>query len=193
MNIREFSQELQKIYEEMSKTFSQYQQSTGLHCPEGCGKCCVNPEIEASILEMIPMALRLQDENKLEEWLQKLENSQQQNCLTFESHLPDGSKGSCRGYQERPSLCRMFGVSGYYNKYQNPTLSICKTLRENYPDQTKSLLAQVDGKNTPMLNQWTYRLAHLDPALIQERMPINQALKKALEKVALYALYQKTN
>jgi hypothetical protein len=33
-------------------------------------------------------------------------------------------------------------------------------------------------------------MAQIDPALIQDRMPINLALKKALERVALYAQYQ---
>ena len=73
MNIREFSRELQNIYDEMGKHFSEYQKSTGLHCLEGCGKCCTNPEVEASVLEMIPFALRMYDENRLDEWLEKLE------------------------------------------------------------------------------------------------------------------------
>ena len=41
-----------------------------------------------------------------------------------------------------------------------------------------------------MLITWSYRLAQIDPGLIQDRMPINQALKKALERIALYAQYQ---
>lgn len=190
MNIREFSQELQKIYEEMSKTFSDYQQSTGLTCLEGCGRCCVNPEVEASVFEMIPLALRLYDENKLEEWLEKLDAPLSEHCLLFQSHTPDGSKGLCGAYQERPSLCRMFGVSGYHNKHQQITLSICKYIREKYPDLTKIRMAEASGEKTPMLMVWSYRLAQIDPALIQERMPINRAIKGALEKVALYALYQ---
>lgn len=189
MNIREFSQDLQNIYDEMWQSFSQYQQASGLYCLEGCGKCCNNPEVEASVLEMFPLALRILDENKLEEWLDKLENPTQDHCVMYRPHSPDGSKGQCGVYKERPSLCRMFGVAGFYNKYHEVTLSVCKLIREKYPDLTKTRESEVSDQ-TPVLANWSYSLMQLDPALIQDRMPINQALKKALERVALYALYQ---
>ena len=189
MNIREFSQDLQKIYDQMWDAFSQYQAASGLNCLVGCGKCCNNPEVEASVLEMFPRALRILDENKLEEWMDKLEEPAQDHCLMYEPHSPDGSKGQCGVYKERPSLCRMFGVAGFYNKHQEVTLSVCKLIREKYPDLTKIRESEVSDK-TPMLITWSYRLAQIDPGLIQDRMPINQALKKALERIALYAQYQ---
>ena len=189
MNIREFSQDLQKIYDQMWEAFSKYQAASGLNCLVGCGKCCNNPEVEASVLEMFPLALRILDENKLEEWLDKLEEPAQDHCLMYEPHTPDGSKGQCGVYKERPSLCRMFGVAGFYNKHQEVTLSVCKLIREKYPDLTKIRESEVSDK-TPMLITWSYRLAQIDPGLIQDRMPINLALKKALERIALYAQYQ---
>ena len=189
MNIREFSQDLQNIYDEMWQSFSQYQKASGLFCLEGCGKCCNNPEVEASVLEMFPLALRILDDNKLEEWLDKLENPTQDHCMMYEPHSPDGSKGQCGVYKERPSLCRMFGVAGFYNKHREVTLSVCKLIREKYPDLTKTRESEVT-EQTPMLAHWSYSLMQLDPALIQDRLPINEALKKALERVALYALYQ---
>ena len=189
MNIREFSQDLQKIYDQMWEAFSQYQAASGLNCLVGCGKCCNNPEVEASVLEMFPLAVRILDENKLEEWLDKLEGPTQDHCLMYEPHSPDGSKGQCGVYKERPSLCRMFGVAGFYNKHHEVTLSVCKLIREKYPDLTKIRESEVSDK-TPMLITWSYRLAQIDPGLIQDRMPINLALKKALERIALYAQYQ---
>jgi hypothetical protein len=84
----------------------------------------------------------------------------------------------------------MFGVSGHYNKYREPTLSICKYIREKYPELSDERTRQATEKNTPMLVTWSYRLAQLDPALIQNRFPMNVAIKMALEKVALYAQYQ---
>jgi len=190
MNIREFSQDLQNIYDEMGITFARYQQASGLYCLEGCGKCCSNPEVEASVLEMFPLAIRILDENKLEEWLEKLENPDHDYCLFYQSHSADGSKGSCGAYKERPSVCRMFGVAGFYNKHHEITLSVCKLIREKYPELTKIREAEATEDKTPMLMPWSYSLMQLDPALIQDRMPLNQALKKALERIALYALYQ---
>src|SRR4051812_18901933 len=111
MNIREFSHNLEKLYEEMSSTFSSYQSSTGWSCLSGCGKCCLNPEIEASPLEMIPMALKLYDEGKLEAWIEKLKSTDQEFCLAYEGDIQ--GKGKCGQYSTRPSVCRMFGVAGY--------------------------------------------------------------------------------
>lgn len=190
MNIREFARELQNIYDDMWKEFSTYQRGSGLNCLEGCGKCCNNPEVEASVMEMIPLALRMYDDGRLDEWLEKLENPSQEHCLMYEPHSPDGAKGMCGVYKERPSLCRMFGVSGFYNKHQEITLSVCKLIREKYPEQTKSFESTLSADKTPMLITWSYRMAELDPKLIQDKLPINQAFKQALEKVALYALYQ---
>jgi uncharacterized protein len=81
-------------------------------------------------------------------------------------------------------------VAGYFNKHQEVSLSICKFIREHYPQLSQERQSQATAENTPMLVHWSYRLSQLDPNLIQDRMPVNQALKKALEKVALYALYQ---
>lgn len=190
MNIREFALELQNIYDDMGSSFANYQKNSGLNCLEGCGKCCTNPDIEASVLEMLPLAVRLNDENKLDEWLQMLENPSKDSCLMFESHNEDGTKGMCGAYRERPSVCRMFGVAGYFDKHHEVTLSVCKLIREKYPELTQTRIAEATAENTPVLVNWSYRMSEIDPALIQDRMPLNQALKLALEKVALYAQYQ---
>lgn len=190
MNIREFAFELQNIYDEMGSSFANYQKNSGLNCLEGCGKCCTNPDIEASVLEMLPLAVRLNDENKLDEWLTKLETPAKDSCLMFEPHSEDGTKGMCGAYKERPSVCRMFGVAGYFDKHHEVTLSVCKLIREKYPELTQTRISEATAENTPVLVNWSYRMAEIDPALIQDRMPLNQALKLALEKVALYAQYQ---
>src|SRR4051794_2512683 len=104
MNIREFSQDLLKIYDEMGKSFADYQKASGLHCLEGCGRCCVNPEVEASVFEMIPLALRMYDEGRLEEWLDKLENPPQDHCMLFQAHSDDLTLGQCGAYKERPAV-----------------------------------------------------------------------------------------
>jgi len=59
----------------MGEEFSQFQKSSGLKCLEGCGRCCANPDIEASVLEMIPLALKIHDDGKTQEWLSIIENT----------------------------------------------------------------------------------------------------------------------
>lgn len=189
MNIREYSVNLLKIYDELGESFSQYQKGTGLHCLPGCGRCCNNPDIEASMWEMIPLAFKFYQEGKLEEWIEKLESTTQDTCLLFVSESPDKTLGKCGEYRERPLVCRLFGVAGYYDKNHDVTLSICKYIKQTYPELAKEVEAEASLENTPMFSFGDNELAQLDPQLIQNRMPVNQALKLALEKVALYAQY----
>lgn len=193
MNITEFSQELLKIYEDMSAAFAGHQKNSGLHCLTGCGQCCNNPEVEASVMEMVPLAIRVYQEGKLDYWLDRLEKNQQAHCVHYQSHSPDGSKGMCGVYGERPSLCRMFGVAGHFNKKQEVTLSICKLIKAEYPELTETRLKEAGSSNVPMMVTWSYRMAELDPSLIQDKLPINHAFHRALEKIALYAQYQPLN
>lgn len=132
-------------------------------------------------MEMIPMALRILDEGKLEEWYQKLKSSEGLVCLVFNGK-------NCDLYNERPPLCRMFGVAGRINKKQEITLSVCKFLKEKFPVETEAALNST-AADTPVMAHWSSRLTTLDPHLAQERQPINRALKLALEKVALWSQY----
>lgn len=183
MNIRDFAFNLQKVYEEMSATFSAYQSGTGLNCLSGCGRCCMNPEIEASVLEMIPFALKVYDQGQLDDWLLKIESNPRPYCILFQDGEIPG-KGACQSYNERPSVCRMFGVAGTLNKHREITHSICKYIKEAYPE------GAIPSEKTPLIPVWSARLASLDPELVTKKFPINVAIKKALEKIALYAQYQ---
>lgn len=187
MNIREFSHNLLKLYQEMSDSFATYQSGTGWNCLAGCGRCCLNPEVEATMFEMIPMALAIYDEGTLEEWMEKLQTTTQSHCLVYQQGNSE-MEGRCGRYKDRPSLCRMFGVAGYKNKQAEVTLSICKYIKDEY--KLENIPTNLDPATTPMMIEWSYKLANLDPRLIQNKMPINQALLFALEKVALYAQYQ---
>jgi len=186
MNIRDFSYNLLKLYEEMSDTFSSYQASTGLSCLPSCGQCCLNPEIEVSPYEMIPLALSLYDEGKLSEWVENIQTSKQKHCLIYVPGKTEG-EGKCGRYQKRPGICRMFGVSGLYDKNHEVTLSICKHIKEKHLSNVNS--TSLDSENIPMMQEWSLKLASLDPKLLQERLPINEALLKALEKVAMVMDY----
>lgn len=183
MNIREFAFNLEKVYAEMSDTFSAYQSSTGLKCPPGCGRCCTNPEIEASILEMIPFALRIYDQGQLDEWLLKIDERKNPQCILLETNEVTG-KTQCISYHERPSLCRMFGVAGTLNKHNEVTHAICKLLKELNVD------LPMPTEFTPLIPQWSAKLSALDPELISKKLPINLAIKGALEKIAFYTQYQ---
>lgn len=183
MNIKEFSYNLQKLYEEMSQAFSSFQKSMNLGCISSCGRCCLNPEIEASHMEMIPMALEILKEGKLDEWVEKLSLAQDQPCLIFKAGAREG-EGQCGQYNTRPSVCRMFAVAGYFDRNHQINLSICKFIKETYFIQNPP--TNLPPETTPVISQWMMKLSSLDPRLIHHKLPINMALLKALEVVSLY-------
>ena len=172
----------------MWATFSAYQASTNLPCLEGCGRCCLNPEVDASTLEMIPIALKIYDDGKLDEWLDRVEGPMQDHCIFYQQ--VDEQKGRCGIYGERPALCRMFGVAGYLTKEREVTLSICKYISEKYPERVPHAKARANRESTPVFANWTALVSTLGTPDMNLRFPINTALKKALHKIALLAQYQ---
>jgi Fe-S-cluster containining protein len=178
MDFREFSNQLQSLYTEMSQTFSDFQKQTQLPCLNNCTSCCLNPEIEATPFEMIPMAVKILDEGRLEEIYEKLENPDTSSCVMVQ-------KNKCEFYDQRPPICRMFGVAGFYKKDQSMTLSICKLIKEENKDLLERLMKDIPT-NAPVMSHWITRLKSIDPNMDQERQPINNALKSALERVALW-------
>jgi uncharacterized protein len=189
MNIKEFVDDLQNVYQQMSDAFATFQKSTKLNCLSGCGRCCLNPEIEATALEMLPFAWKIYKEGKLDEWIEKIESSQSSTCLLYLPGQSEG-QGSCGEYSVRPSVCRMFGVSGYLGKNRELKLSVCKFIKQENPGASERLEKEFTKDEAPILSHWSSKLTTLHPFLIQERMPINQAALTALKKVALYAQLQ---
>lgn len=185
-SLEHFANRLTDYYQEMGQAFSQYQASQHLPCLSGCGSCCLNPEVEASVYEMIPMALHFYTENRAEAFLGQLQESTAESCALYHRDTPDGEKGHCSEYHHRPTLCREFGVSGFAKKDGTPTLSVCKKIKAAHPDEFEKANRSIDAKLIPMMAEWTMKLMQLRPELIQERKPINQALREALEKVLLY-------
>jgi len=178
MNIKEFSFQLQSLYDEMAKTFGDFQRKSELPCLPECTKCCLNPEVEATPLEMIPMALAIFESPDFEIIYEKLSLSENLPCL-----MMDGKK--CTRYEQRPSVCRMFGVAGYFDKNHQKSLSVCKIIKEAHPEKYSKTLLLKDP-STPMMADWFSRLKSLHPQIDQNRQSLNSALKIALEKIALW-------
>ncbi|NMH61244.1 YkgJ family cysteine cluster protein [Alteromonas ponticola] len=176
-------------YQLLSSEFGGYQRQTDLSCTNGCGACCNNPQVEASVLEMLPLALHLFDTGQAESYLEKMSESAGFACQLFARHSLDGSKGACTVYEWRPGICRMFGVAGYRTKTQYPTISVCSTIKSAHPEKYAATLIAITSSPPPMLANGRQRIAKIDYALGESLLPINQALFSALEKVLVMAAY----
>jgi hypothetical protein len=75
----------------------------------------------------------------------------------------------------------MFGVAGISSKDHQRKYSICGKLKAEKSREIEELEARRPAP--PMMNEWTHKLLQFHPEILQKRMPINLALKEALEKL----------
>ena len=185
--LRILSGEISQLFDEMSLEFSTYQNKSQLSCLAGCGKCCTNPEIETTPLEMLPMALDLFDRGLAESTLQQINNGSSI-CISYVTSAADGKSGYCRSYLQRPGICRMFGAAGYINKSGDVALSVCRLIKEASPEQYEH--AKLQANLAPKMSTWSAKIKTLEPRYSERLYPINISLKIMLEKVLTTSFYE---
>lgn len=181
---RELAKLVQSIYSESGSSFNNFQTSSGFKCIEGCGRCCLNPDVSASMLEMLPMALELIDSGMADEVYSRLSENLP-SCIFYKFTSPDGLKGHCTSYLNRPSICRSFGAGVRISKTGQKDWVICKHIKQNVPE----LLESVDKNTAPIIGTFASQVASLDHTLGSKLYPINIALKLMLEKLFLLSSY----
>ena len=187
--LRQLAQEVKIIFDEMSSTFSLYQKQTGLTCFAGCGKCCLNPDVHSSILEMLPMALDFYDRGIAEVMLEKLQTEKKNSCPLYLSYSLDGSFGGCSEYQNRPTICRVFGASARQGK-GGRELSVCRKIKQNKIFEYQSASAQPE--KAPLIEEWAKKITVLSYQYSSHFFPIGEALIKALEIVLTKSYYSES-
>ena len=45
---------VESLFYQLEQESAQFEQSSGISCVSGCGKCCTSPDVEASPLEFFP-------------------------------------------------------------------------------------------------------------------------------------------
>ena len=178
---------LLKLYAEMDRKISGFQSSTGLHCPPGCGRCCLSLNVEATILEMIPVAREIHKRREAYQWLKRIEDTGEGFPCVF--YLPDPmihGNGRCIHYRLRPLLCRLFGFAAVKNKYGHPVFATCMHIKKNMPDQVKEVYVMIlKGLKVPCFSDFSIRISGMGPSLGGRLLPINLALRIALEREGL--------
>lgn len=188
--LRSIASQVESIYKDSHETFSSFQQEQNLNCLTGCGKCCLGKEINATIVELLPTAYKLYDAKVAEEILEKIEklNSEHEiiQCIFYEKHSPDGVLGKCTNYDTRPSVCRSFGAAATKNKEGKKVAAVCKLIKEHRPEEYKN----ANFENAPVMGDFARKIMSIDSVMGRELIPINQALRFALEKVLFTEEYE---
>lgn len=165
-----------------------FKQWSGLHCKAGCGKCCLKPDIEATILEFIPFAVHLHKNGTAIAWLEKLNQQESTICSILNTQ---GIGGNCSAYAYRGLVCRLFGFSARTSKYGERELVTCTTIKTGQPETFHRATAAVKANAPiPLMRDYYMRLRSIDSGLQQEFYPINIAIKKAIETVLHYYAYR---
>lgn len=174
------------IYSEIDCQIAAFKNITGLYCPSGCGKCCASAKVEATVLEMLPIAEELFRRGESLQWLDRIHTANESGTCVFYHPGPDTvmtQKGCCLMYSRRPVVCRMFGFATVKNKNGKPELALCRYHKESSPFLAESVRkAILNGLPVPSFTEFSIRISCLDPCIGTQLVPINRALRLALER-----------
>ena len=192
MGIEEKVRQVEALFDHLEIQIKAFQSDTQLHCKAGCGKCCSTPNIEASPLEFLPWAFHLFLNHKAEETLKELAATTSKNCFLYRSlSILEYHKGSCSNYRYRGLICRLFGYGATTDKFGKLRIATCKIIKEEQHNNfNKAEVAINNGVNIPIFANYYMRLAQIDLRMGVNLLPINEALKIAIEEVLHYYAYR---
>lgn len=181
---------VENLFGQLEKESAQFQKASGLGCVSGCGKCCNYPHIEASPLEFLPWAFHLFLAGEAETTLDTLNGNPNPNCFLFKP-LSALDQGHCGSYAYRGLICRLFGFGATRDKYGSLRLATCKIIREGQAEQYKTVSEAIaKGLYVPVFTDYYMQLNQIDYQLGSKLLPVNRALKMALEEVLQYYTYR---
>lgn len=189
MNLLEKVKAVEEVFELLDIEIASFQESSGLSCKPGCGKCCFKSDIEATILEFLPFALHLHAHNQTFQWLDQIKTLEATLCSILDPR-PSGV-GMCTQYKHRGLICRLFGYSARTNKYGKKELITCALIKEESAVNFKLAVEKIaNGGEVPVMNHHYMRLRNIDFDLTREFFPINEAIKRAIEVILHYYAYR---
>lgn len=176
------------LYRRLDRRTAVFRRATGLGCPRGCGECCLSPDVEAGVLELLPLALHLQKRGRLEPTLARLASGARP-CVFYSPEPLGDFGGRCSVYPLRPLLCRLFGFSTVRDPEGRPQLALCRLVREADPAGARAAAERAaSGKlAAPVMGEWSLVLYRLEPGLALPTLPLNEALGQALQRVGIAA------
>ncbi|MDC6388052.1 YkgJ family cysteine cluster protein [Maribacter sp. PR1] len=181
---------IEQLFHQLEKETSAFQNNTGLSCLSGCGRCCTYPDIEASPLEFLPWAFHLFLNGGAERMLQSLREIKTATCANYRP-LTVVDQGHCNTYKYRGLICRLFGYAANTDKYGKLRLATCKIIKEGQAENFASASGKISqGISVPVFTEYYMQLNQIDFHLGNIIVPVNKALRMALEEVLQYYAYR---
>lgn len=183
---------VETLFQNLEVEIIEFQKETKLGCIAGCGKCCSTPEIDASPLEFLPWAFHIFLNDQAEETLLELKQSKTSTCFLYRpKSLAEFTSGNCGTYQYRGLICRLFGFGATTDKYGKLRIATCNIIKEgqttNYENATEAINTNL---SVPIFTEYYMQLSQIDFKLGNVFLPVNKAMKAALEEVLQYYAYR---
>ena len=174
-----------RVLSDTSARAAAFTRAAGLACPVDCGACCRNPRVTTTSLEMLPAAVMLLASGRAEKLLATLREGGEGGeklaggvCALFD--------GRCSLYPGRPLVCRLFGSGARRSAHGKREFLGCALLREAADPAAVSEAIDL----APVAGESLGALLALDPSDAVRELPINDALRFALERVLLDDSYR---
>jgi len=181
---------VETLFEQLEQESRKFESAAGLSCVSGCGNCCTYADIEASPLEFLPWAFHLFLNGQAEKTRNLLNKNESATCFIYKP-LSIVNQGRCSTYKYRGLICRLFGFAANKDKYGNLRLSTCKIIKEGQTEQYKSAADAISkGLYVPIFTDYYMQLNQIDFHLGNIILPVNKALKMALEEILQYYAYR---
>ena len=181
---------LMEVFHDADEATARFRKDSGLACEQGCGRCCENPDVETTVLEMLPGAMDLWSHHKADAILEKLarlDGDSSRQCVFYQPDPFVAGHGRCSAYSFRPLVCRLFGFSAWADKHGRDVIVTCPTIKRRQAKKLEKARQEVQKENMriPRMTDYAMKIFGIDPGLGEKKIPINAALKIALEKVGM--------
>ncbi|MCK9459354.1 MAG: YkgJ family cysteine cluster protein [Proteobacteria bacterium] len=186
-------QAVERVFRALSRDVAAFQKAAGVSCIRGCGACCTPDRIEASTLELLPLAYHLHRQNCAVELLESLSSRDAgKTCVFLDPAEDAAAPGRCTVYADRGLICRLFGFSGIVDRNGRTHYAACRVIKEHDKDR---FLAVEDAVGEGLISipvgpDYRMVLNAVDPSLMAYH-PINVAIRKAVEAVLGYYSYRR--
>mgnify|MGYP000202151772 FL=1 len=192
MDIEQKVKLVEQLFDRLENEITTFKSKTHLSCNSGCGQCCSKPDINASPLEFLPWAFYLFLNGKAEAILEELNTKTNTNCHLYQSlSTTDQTNGRCTNYKYRGLICRLFGYASNRDKYGQLRMATCKIIKDDQQENFHAAEEAISkGLYVPVFTDYYTRLSQIDNRLAATLLPINEALKMAIEEVLHYYAYR---
>ena len=185
---------LKSLFGELDRDIERFRHKAGILCPEGCGHCCENARVETTELEMLPLAFELVNSGEAERFYNAADKLDYEGrCVFYESDPDLPGRGRCGRYELRPLICRLFAFSGNADKYGRTRLIVCGVIKDADPEGARKAIELVENGRIkpPIMAAYVMKSSLADPELSRAQLPINLALKRAVDRVWLHQKFGK--